>query len=118
MIQPQLKSIQCTVMDFGSFEPPDPTDWQITVALEIGTSNSAGGDLFYLSLCTPTWLAERVTRAGHEWGTATLVVDRWDRDRISRLLRDWVTRAAAPTWEEAAQRLGLAARWEYAPPPP
>ncbi len=118
MIHPILKSIQSTVADFGSFEPADPTDWQITVALEIGTAESRGSDLFYLSLCTPAWIAQRVARLGYEWGTATLVVDRWDRERISSFLREWVATAAAPSWEACTARLALATTWEYSPPPP
>lgn len=109
----RLLEIQGTPDDLETFRPEDPENFQLSVALRIGPTDAEGGDFFYVSICTPSWLAKRVATGGPEWGTASLVVKRWDRDEIERFLQRWVATARGASWQDLASNLSRNANWEF-----
>lgn len=113
MMKAELMGIGSTVLDYESFMPTDPLNFQITIALKIGPAGSNGGDRFYLSVCTPKWLAERTDAPAIEWCTARVLMHRWDRPALERFLREWCAGEGATDWPSLAQRLGLRASWEF-----
>jgi Immunity protein 8 len=119
-VEARLLEIQGTPDDLEAFRPEDPENFQLSVALRIGPTDAEGGDFFYVSICSPRWLATRVATGGPEWCTATLIVKRWDRSEIENFLRRWVAGAKGASWTELASSLSRNANWEYGrlPAPP
>jgi hypothetical protein len=47
------------VHDLRSFKPDDPTNFSIFVQAMIGLEGDDASESFDLTVCTPTWLADR-----------------------------------------------------------
>ena len=113
MIHPELKSLDSTDLDLENYVPNDPTCFGIVVTAHIGPRGVDGAELFYLTVCTPAWLAQQQFQKGFSWGFGYLFVSRWDLDLVRRALRDACIRATSPDWSTSASLLSRYARWEF-----
>jgi hypothetical protein len=113
---PQIKSTEITEvpnLDPQSFDPEDPEDFCCTFGLTIGPMHSDGGEQFYLSVCSPRWMARECEKGGFFWGRNHLVVPRYDLARIQELIGKFVETCSGDSWREVAGKLGRVASWEF-----
>lgn len=116
-LRARILEIQGTPVGLDSFSPTDAADFSLPLAVRVGPTTSGGGDFFYVTVCTPVWLARRAREIGPLWGRTLLIVDSWDRASIERKLEEWCASAVAESWQSLAMLLGRDADWEYAPTP-
>lgn len=112
-VEGRLLEIQGSPDDLETFNPPDPRNFRVNLALRIGPTGGDGGDFFYVSVCTPLFIAKRVEEEGAQWLGATLVVSAWNPGKIEQILRQWVADATGRTWADLARKLDRNARWEF-----
>ena len=76
----QLDSVDLGANSLDSYVPPNPDDFGILLSAHVGPSDQEGEELFYVTVCSPTWLASNAMRArskGFTFVRDTLVVDAW-----------------------------------------
>lgn len=113
MIFPEMKALDSTDYDLEDFSPDDPECFGITIAAHIGLHGQEGSDLFYLTVCTPKWLAQQQFQKGFCWGFGYLFVSHWDLDLVRRAIHDACIRATSPDWNTSAIILSRYAHWEF-----
>ena len=109
-----------------SFVPADPGHFGVDVQVFISDGQDTGVDSFDVVVCSPSWLAERVsagfwtpdgTWEGNESvkpGNAYWFMRTWDQPEFLKALED-VCKASSPgpDWGAVADRIGRFIPWEY-----
>ncbi|MDF2711519.1 MAG: hypothetical protein K0R62_7171 [Nonomuraea muscovyensis] len=94
------------------------SDWDSAHAcelleMEIGPQGGSGSDIFHVTVCTPSALAERLQRHPFLIGRHWLFVPELHPDTVTAWLADRIAVLEAPTWEELAERIGRIGAWEF-----
>lgn len=116
MIQAKIKSIEITEvpdLDPAKFTVEDPEDFCCTFGLTIGPANSEGGELFYLTVCSPKALAKAAEKDGFLWGRHHLIVPEYNLKAITGIITKFVERCSGDSWTEVATKLNRIASWEF-----
>jgi hypothetical protein len=116
VVRPKVKSIEITEVPNLSpqgYTPADLEDFGCTFGLTIGPSGSEGGDLFYLSVCTPKWSARACEKDGFLWGRHHLLVPHYDLTAITQTITRFVENCSGPSWKDVALKLSRLASWEF-----
>jgi hypothetical protein len=116
MIQANIKSIEITdapALDPAKFLPEDPEAFHCVFGLTIGPANGDGGEQFYLTICSPKWLAKAADKDGFVWGRHHLIVPEYNLKNITEIITKFVERCSGETWKEVAARVGRLAAWEF-----
>lgn len=94
-------------------EPADLDDFAIGVQAPIGPRGHPGEEVFYFTVCTPSWLQQRLTADKFIFGAHKLIVARFDWGTIEEAIRDLCRRVSGSTWEEVANKLSGFLQWEF-----
>ena len=84
-----MKSIESTDaadLDPAHYSVPDAEDFRCTFGLTVGPDDGEGGEVFYLTVCTPKWLERECEKAGFVSGRHHLIVSNYDLDRITAII--------------------------------
>ena len=112
----QLGSADLGADSLDSYVPPNPDDFGTVLSAHVGPSDQEGEELFYVTVCSPTWLAGNAMRApskGFPFVRATLLVDAWDPVVIHRAIADLCSRTSGSDWSEIANKLSRYLAWEF-----
>ena len=95
-------------LDLGS--PPEDLlhfsrDVEIVIQASEDFSHYAG--IFWIEVCTPSWLAEKARSAGWTWGRRRLVIPRWDAQTVERAVTSVVSSAPTTSWTALVRELLL-----------
>jgi len=118
-----------TLVDLADPRPQNPEHFGYSMRAMISHRDGVGADSFDATVCSPTWLAERL-RPGDEIGPtyvvaeepfspsisapALWIVRRWDRAEIEHAVRALCDRCSpGPDWDTVADRIGRWLPWEY-----
>ena len=95
--------------------PDDPARFVLQARLLVGPSDDQGDESFYLTVCTPQWLAARVRNEGIISGLHLLIVDAdsFDERAVRRWLEKKVSAMEAASWVELTARLSRIGWWEF-----
>ncbi|WP_431262502.1 Imm8 family immunity protein [Roseateles chitinivorans] len=111
-LQAQLKRLHSPDLpDLQNGHPPDPGNFRILVQALVGVAGQEAADSFDFMVCTPAWLAARVTEPLPARGY--LIVTRYDYAQIHAAIARLCDGATGPDWPAVAARLNLDGRWEY-----
>jgi hypothetical protein len=108
MTRAKIKSIEimdAPELDPAKYIPDDPSDFGCTFGLKIGPADDKGEELFYLTACTPHWLAKECERDGFVWGRHHLVVPQYNLDAIVKTITEFVEECFGDSWSEVAVKL-------------
>jgi hypothetical protein len=111
-----IKKIEITEaadLDATHFKPDDPEDFVCTFGLTIGPTGSDGGELFYITVCTPKRLEKLCERDGFIWGRHHLIVPHFDLQRILSIFTRFVSVCSGQTWNEIGSKLARLGSWEF-----
>lgn len=93
-----------------------PDDFGVLLEAQIGPSGGHGEEAFYVTVCSPKWLAEATMSGngkGYEFVQHRLVVRRWDPALVRRALADLCTHTSGGDWHEVATKLSRYLAWEF-----
>jgi hypothetical protein len=111
------------------YEPPDPDHFGFTAQVFIGDTVRDDSDSFDITVCSPSWFAEKV--AAGEWerfrsgglraisdavapGAGLWFMRRWNRAQFEEALRVVCdTFSPGPDWGSVASRIGRLIPWEF-----
>ncbi|MEP6534040.1 MAG: immunity 8 family protein [Bryobacteraceae bacterium] len=116
MIRAKIKTVEITEvldLDPAKFNPDDLQDFRCTFGLKIGPANDDGEELFYLSVCSPKWLARACEKDGFVWGRHHLVVPEYNLSAIMEIITKLVEVCSGGSWQEVTAKLGGVAAWEF-----
>jgi hypothetical protein len=116
MIRSKIKSIEITeVPDLNpdSFVPGDFENFGCTFGLTVGPDDSDGGELFYLTVCTPRWLERACEKDGFVWGCHHLIVREYNLKTITEIIMKFVDSCSGDSWTDVAGKLSRIANWEF-----
>src|SRR5260370_33082657 len=105
MIKPKTTSIEITDvpdLDPAKYVPQGPEDFRCTFGLTIEPANGAGGEQFYLTVCSPKWLAKAAEKDGFVWGRHHLIVPEYNLKTITGIITKFVERCSGESWQEVA----------------
>jgi hypothetical protein len=114
-----LQSLESPALEpdtLDSFAPPLADDFGIALSALIGPSEGEGAEVFYLTVCSPTWLARATmfeNSKGFEFIRNRLVVERWDAELIRRAVTDLCLHTSGADWHEVAIKLSRYLYWEF-----
>lgn len=92
---------------------PERDDWALGVRILAGPDDGPGEESFDLTVCSVSWLAERVRRDRFVDGRHYLIVERYNWPRIATYLRRRVSECDGRDWSEVAAQMGRFAYWEF-----
>lgn len=101
----QLKNIDDPNYDWDNYRPKFLQNFSIWLSLSIGPSDAETAETFQLFVCTPIWLEEHVSQEHSRWGANTLVVDRFDKNKIENELEKVIRSISGGTWGELRAEL-------------
>lgn len=113
---PTIKSVEITeAMELApeKFAPDDPEDFVCTFGLTIGPTGGEGGELFYITVCTPRRLEKLCERDGFVWGRHHLIVPFYDFKKICLIISKFVSNASGLDWNEIGPKLARFGYWEF-----
>jgi Immunity protein 8 len=116
MIRAKIKALEITEapdLNPSAYAPNNRGDFACTFGLTIGPNDGDGGELFYLTVCTPTWLAKECEKDGFVWGRHRLIVPEYNLKAITAIITKFVERCSGESWQEAASKLSRIASWEF-----
>ena len=116
MIQAKIKSLEITEapdLNPSAYAPDNGDDFACTFGLTIGPNDNDGGELFYLIVCTPQWLAKECYKDGFVWGRHHLIVAEYNLKAITAIITKFVERCSGESWQEVASKLSRIASWEF-----
>ena len=116
MVRAKLKGIENNSsydLDPVTYIPDDFEDFSCRFTLRIGPAKEKGQDLFYLTICTPNYLARGVHRDGFIWGRHHLIVPEYNVKAITAVLTKFVEVCDGETWREVADKLCRLMSWEF-----
>ena len=115
-----LRSLDSPALDpdtLDSYVPPIADDFGSLLTALIGPDEAEGEEVFYVSVCSPTWLARATmmeNTKGYEFVRRRLVVDRSGPGAVPpRRLRLVFTHVQGPTGLEVATKLSRYLQWEF-----
>ena len=108
-IVPELRSVDA----WDRTDPVDPQNFELAVQAIIGPMGEKGEEIFYLTVCTPQWLANYVSREKYIFGIHRLIVERYNWDLIEDVVRRLCRRISGKSWQEVTTKLNRFAGWEY-----
>lgn len=98
--------------DLATWRPPGDA-FAVTLRLVVGPDDGPGEETFDVTVCSPDWLAEQVTRTPVLDARHHVVVAAFDWATIRRYVEDRVVRCSGDSWGEVAQQLSRLASWEF-----
>ena len=116
MIQAKIKSLEITEvpdLDPAKYVPEEIENFGCTFGLKIGPGNSEGDELFYLTVCSPRWLAKAAEEDGFLWGRHHLIVPEYNLKSITAIITKFVERCSGESWTEVAGKLSRNVAWEF-----
>ena len=116
MIRAKLKSFEISNepdLDPAGFVPDDFEDFCCNFVLKTGPASEKGEELFYLTVCSPKWLASEVQKDGFVWGRHHLIVPEYNLKAITAVLTKFVERCSGDSWHEVVEKLSRIALWEF-----
>ena len=100
-------------LDPTHFKPDDAEDFICTFGLTVGPTDDDGGELFYITVCTPKRLEALCARDGYVWGRHHLIVPHFDLEKIRTIFTKFVNNCNGPTWHEIGAKLARNGAWEF-----
>lgn len=83
----------------------------VWMTFTIGFSESKGGDLFQLHICSPEWIRRNTWVA--RWGRHMLIVDKYDPEKIISTVNELLQSIDADNWLVAATKISRFLDWEF-----
>ncbi len=99
------------VADLAAFSP-ESADFGFLLQLMVGPKDAEGEESFDLTVCTPGWLATRLTDSPLP-GRGYLFVREYSFRVLESYLRKQVERVEGSTWAEVASKLSRLGQWEF-----
>lgn len=91
----------------------DPADACELLEMYVGPQGEAGGELFQLTVCTPSALAEQLRHHPFLIGRHWLFVAELQPDRVTEWVSDRIAALEAPSWRELAEKIGRIGYGEF-----
>jgi hypothetical protein len=94
-------------------QPDDPEHFGILIEVHVGPKGDIGAEYFGVNVCTPSWLASRVTNGEYLFPRHYLIVKRFDYETIRYALLKQFSGVMAASWKDVAERLSRWGAWEF-----
>ena len=113
MIRAELRHLECDdVPDLETWCPATDS-FAIGVCLQVGAVGSEGGDNFYLEVCTPPHLVDRLADETIVSGRHRLIVGHFNYQSLVEYVRKYVASCSGDTWDEVAGKVSRLGHWEF-----
>lgn len=102
--------------ELETYEPTLADEFGVLLLAQIGPDTELGEEAFYLTVCTPKWLARSILSGSHkgfQFVHHHLAVERWDPLLFRRAIADLCHRAEADSWPGVANKLSSYLAWEF-----
>jgi|SRR5579884_535375 len=114
MVVPEIRCIEHllpSAEDLNHYHPSS-SEFAIPLDISIGEKNKPGEDVFHLTVASPEALR---SASAHEpkWGRGYLIVSEFNYAAVVKAIKKYCDACTGETWEEVAQKLNRAMKWEF-----
>ena len=110
----QLKSIDLSrTVSFDDFHPEGPDNFSIWATAHVGPVGATSADLFQIEICTPRYLAHKVSSEGPTLGRHMLIVLTYDAALIRSTLERYIETCVGADWAEVGAKVARIGSWEF-----
>ena len=96
----------------ATWNPPDPTDFSVTIDFYAGTEGDAGADAFTATVCSPSWFLR--SQGGSVFSAENVIfMRRFDCVELEKFLRDRCAATEGETWNAIGAQLTRLGHWEF-----
>lgn len=92
---------------------PSGADFAVGIRLLVGPDDGEGEESFDLTVCSPSWLAERADEEAVYDARHHLVVVAFDFQLLENYLKRRVEACRGTSWDEVAQQVARLGYWEF-----
>jgi hypothetical protein len=109
-----IKSIDINShIGFDEYCPENEECFGLWLTINVGPDDEEGGHLYQILVCTPDCMKNEFLHTGVAWGRNTLIVTRYDHDRIVSEIKRYVEGCIGNDFWEIAQKVARIAAWEF-----
>jgi hypothetical protein len=92
--------------DVGDLENWSPgTHFGVLAMVFISPPDGCGEETFYVTVCSPSWFAERMAQDEIRSGYHTIFMHEYNYPKLHAFVERAVQRIEAPTWQELVKQL-------------
>ena len=106
-----VRELSCDTFDLKTFFPENPRCFTLTLFLRIGPDDSQAADNFYVYICTPEWLKEKLWEPC--WGRHFIILPEYNLAEIEKFIHDYVAQCQGDSWSAIAETLARVFDWEF-----
>lgn len=107
----QVRSIHFP--DLTIDESFDPANTVQLAEIEVGPSSGEGADIYQITVCTVTALAEMLEKQRFLTGRHWLFVREFGTTEVSAIIRRVIGDVEGHNWHHLAEQIGRIGHWEY-----
>lgn len=108
-----LKGIDFDSFDIASFSPEIPDNFCIWPTLTIAPDDISGGHLFQVAICTPKWLAHRVSQEKICALRHVILLEEFNFELIKQKILEIIQESTRSSWDESVKVLCRHFAWEF-----
>lgn len=113
-IIPELKRLHSPdVPNLETYCPENRENFGILVQAMFGPFGIDGEESFDFLVCTPEWLAQRLSANVIYSGRHHLICARYDYFRLTEYVKNYAEKIAGENWKEVASKLARLGKWEF-----
>ena len=114
MMTAQIKRLHSPdVYDLVTYVPSPGDKFGFLLQMIVGPDGEDSEESFDLTVCTPSWLAEKLGPSELLIGRHYLLIHRYEYPRLKRFLMDYCAKCEGQSWTEVAEKLGRIGKWEF-----
>ena len=109
-----LKSIHSPdVPDLKSYRPKEKDSFGVFLEVRVGAKGEDVAESFGVTVCTPSWLEQRMDRDAILLGRHHLFVREWSYERVHAFIERFCSDASDASWDRIAQNMSRLGKWEF-----
>jgi hypothetical protein len=112
-VRARLYGLDVDGADLDTVDVEDATHFALSVAASVGAEQREGGELFYFTVCSPSWVGQDPLPKGFAFQRHTLLLERWDPAMVERAIGDLCRNTSGCDWNEVALKLSRFGAWEF-----
>ena len=96
-----------------AYVPSEPGRFRLSVVVGIGEKGSGGSNMFYMHVCSLSWIDEEISKRSRLFSRSTLILMAYNRQVIIDEIRRIVQTCQSNTWDGSVENLRRYFDWEY-----
>ena len=113
-MKPELRRIHSPdLLDLGDDVPSDTKNFCILIQALVGPAGLPGEESFDFLVCSPSFIAETVSKDGFLIPRHYIILDQYNYAKIMEIIKGLCSLIYGDKWADVAEKLGRYGHWEF-----